>query len=112
MARGGYRPGSGRPKSSQTAAKVAGARPRIPAGLKRGRPWVTPLEYMLAVVNDPNADLARRDRMAVAAAPFTHPRVAEARYGKKDAEKDRAEERAEDEKYATPATPPKLVINN
>lgn len=33
-----------------------------------------PLEYMLEVMNDPTADQARRDRMAMAAAPFLHAR--------------------------------------
>jgi hypothetical protein len=31
---------------------------------------------MLAVLHDPKADADRRDRMAVAAAPFVHPRLA------------------------------------
>ena len=43
-----------------------------------------PLEYMLAVMNDPAADEARRDRMAMAAAPYCHPRVAYTVKGKKD----------------------------
>jgi len=37
---------------------------------------LTPLQYMLAVLRDPNTDPDRRDRMAVAAAPFCHPRLA------------------------------------
>jgi len=36
------------------------------------RAWQTPLQYLLTVMNDPAADPARRDRMAVAAAPFVH----------------------------------------
>ena len=32
-----------------------------------------PLDYMLAVIRDPNATQQRRDRMAVAAAPYCHP---------------------------------------
>lgn len=34
----------------------------------------TPLEYMLAVMNDRSADNFRRDRMAMAAAPYVHSR--------------------------------------
>jgi hypothetical protein len=60
MPRGGFRPGAGRPKGSKTA-----------------RPGVAPLEYMLAVMNDVAADDARRDRMAIAAAPFVHARSAQ-----------------------------------
>jgi len=43
----------------------------------------TPLDYMLYVMNDPSADVARRDRMAIAAAPFVHARADEAPLGKK-----------------------------
>ena len=37
---------------------------------------MTPLEYLLAVLNDPEADPIRRDRAAIAAAPFCHPKAA------------------------------------
>jgi len=39
---------------------------------------VTPLDYMMAVVKDPNAHPLRRDTMAIAAAPFVHPKPAPA----------------------------------
>ena len=45
-----------------------------------------PLDYMLAVMRDPTADPARRDRMAIAAAPLCHARVSDLRLGKKEAE--------------------------
>jgi hypothetical protein len=35
----------------------------------------TPLEHMLAVLHDESADKDRRDRMAVAAAPYIHPKL-------------------------------------
>jgi hypothetical protein len=35
-----------------------------------------PLDYMLRIMRDPNADDARRDAMAKAAAPFVHPHLA------------------------------------
>jgi len=38
---------------------------------------------MLHVMNDPSADVARRDRMAIAAAPFVHARAGDAPMGKK-----------------------------
>jgi hypothetical protein len=45
---------------------------------------MTPLEYMLAVMRDADADLVRRDRMAMAAAPYCHSRMADDRIGKKE----------------------------
>lgn len=45
---------------------------------------VTPLEYMLAVVNDDLADIGRRDRMAIAAAPYVHVRADAKPMGKKE----------------------------
>jgi len=64
MPRGGARPGAGRkPKSSQPLKAYVG-----PEGL--------PLEYMLAVMRDPEADPRRRDRMAEGAAPYLHRRLA------------------------------------
>jgi phage terminase small subunit len=41
-------------------------------------------------MNDPTADETRRDRMAIAAASFCHPRVSDTRIGKKDQEADAA----------------------
>jgi hypothetical protein len=95
MARGGYRAGAGRPKGSKTVRASA-----ISADLQRAakKSGMTPLEYMLSVMNNPKVDQSRRDRMAVAAAPFCHPRVADNRFGKKDA----AAEAAETEGEGTP----------
>jgi hypothetical protein len=44
---------------------------------------MTPLEYMLGVINDVGADEARRDRMAQAAAPYVHPKAEAETQGKK-----------------------------
>ena len=74
---GGYQPGAGRPKKS-----VAVTPPLYVIGSEPG-PNQTPLEYMLAVMNDPSAPVMRRDRMAMAAAPYLHPKAAEER-GKKE----------------------------
>jgi phage terminase small subunit len=48
--------------------------------------------------------------MAIAAMPFVHPRAAE--QGKKEQAKDRAAQASKTGKFATPPTPPKLVVNN
>ena len=61
-------------------AKVAAA-PVAPVVIPPG--GQTPLEYMLAVINDQSADQARRDRMAQAAAPYVHPRACSEGEGKK-----------------------------
>lgn len=104
MARGGYRPGAGRPKGSTKKAKEEAAQraavqpPEVNAGDK------TPLEYMLAVMNDPEVDAARRDRMAIAAAPFQHARVGE--NNKREEKKDAAKEAAAG-RFA-PSAPPML----
>jgi hypothetical protein len=34
-----------------------------------------PLDYMLTVMRDPKADGKRRDAMAIAAAPYLHPKL-------------------------------------
>ena len=47
-----------------------------------------PLEYMLKVMNDPNEEKDRRDRMAIAACPYLHPRAVE--MGKKETAEERA----------------------
>jgi hypothetical protein len=36
---------------------------------------ILPLDYMLSVVRDANADPKRRDAMAMAAGPYLHPKV-------------------------------------
>jgi hypothetical protein len=40
------------------------------------RAGATPLEYMLKVMRNTRADSERRDRMAIAAAPYVHPKLA------------------------------------
>lgn len=64
MSRGGVRPGAGRPR------KLPPIAPDVQAGA--ANIGMSPLDYMLAVMRDPTADPARRDRMAQAAAPYVH----------------------------------------
>jgi hypothetical protein len=68
MTRGGYRPGAGRPKGSSAKASASdenGEQDETPT-------WELPVAYMLRVMNDPRADAARRDRVAIALAPYLH----------------------------------------
>lgn len=108
MARGGYRPGAGRPKGTTKAAAKADA----PAAIKREakKAGLTPLDYMLQVMNDAEADDARRDRMAIAAAPFVHVKPAEVQGGVKAERQKRGEEVASSGgRFSAPSPPLRLV---
>lgn len=64
---GGKRPGAGRkPGSKALATRQA---------IEAAGAGELPLEYMLKVMRDPNADDKRRDQMAIAAASYLHPRL-------------------------------------
>lgn len=68
MARGGKRPGAGRPRGAvQRATKEARA--------KAAASGETPLDHMLRVMRNEKADEKRRDSMAVAAAPYVHAKL-------------------------------------
>jgi hypothetical protein len=69
MAKGGKRPGAGRPPGSKTKKSVAIALAAAAAG-------ESPLEYLLRVMRDPSVDDDVRRASAIAAAPFVHPRLA------------------------------------
>lgn len=96
MARGGYRVGAGRPKGSgkgkarpqhaapQARPAVAAPDASVSTSETIAQARKLPLAYMLDVMNDPEVDQARRDRMAIAAAPFVHRRAAEEEKGKKE----------------------------
>jgi hypothetical protein len=66
---GGTRKGSGRPKGELALRTQLIAERVLADGL-------TPLEYMLTILRDPTIDYRRRDTMAIAAAPYVHPRLA------------------------------------
>ncbi len=128
MARGGARVGAGRPRKPDSLRSIAAAKralkatpktktvkksaPAKPPKTKPEAPAVLdeiePLAYMLKVMNDPGIDPSRRDRMAVAAAPYLHPKVGES--GKK-VKTQQAAKAAGTGKFA-PAEPPKLVVSN
>lgn len=54
-------------------------------------PGISPLDYMLSVIRDETATAERRDRMAIAAAPYCHPKIADITKGKKDQQAETAE---------------------
>jgi hypothetical protein len=64
---GGARPGAGRPRGSVSSRHVD-----LVAAMMDGRKM--PLEYLMDVMADPEADEKRRDWAAEKAAAFLHPR--------------------------------------
>lgn len=71
---GGSRPGAGRKKGKPNkvvAVRRQANREAVDAAKAAGE---TPLEYMLNVMRTSDDD-KRRDAMAIAAAPFIHPRL-------------------------------------
>src|SRR4051812_35174201 len=100
---GSPRPGAGRPPG----------RPRRELDLSdygpRG-PFVNSLEFAMAVINDPDVLLDAKIRIAIAAMPFQHAKLAEQPATKRtDAES--AAEAAAKGRFAAPAGP-KLAVNN
>ena len=69
MARGGARPGSGRPKG------VPNKRHKV---IVEDPSELTPVAWMLAVLRDPEAEQHRRDTMAIQSAPYCHARLSAA----------------------------------
>ncbi len=65
------------PGTAKTGGRQRGTRNRrtLETIEKAAAQGPLPLEHMLKVMNDPNADNERRDRMAVAAAPYVHPKL-------------------------------------
>lgn len=68
MARGGKRPGAGRPKGTGNKVSEAAKKKALEGG-------ISPLEYMLDVMRDVSADRSERMDAAKAAAPYVHPRL-------------------------------------
>lgn len=68
MKQGGFRAGSGRPKGS--GGNIRLKEEQIEKEAKRV--GLSPLQYMISVMNDPDVDPIRRDRMATCAAPYCH----------------------------------------
>ncbi len=91
----------------ELAAEVNGEKP--PATIETGE-TVTPLELILKGMNDPNESKETRYRLAIAAAPFVHPRKGEG-LGKKDEKNERAA-RAGSGKFRSSAPPLLKVVGS
>jgi hypothetical protein len=68
MARGGQRPGAGRPAGASNRRTIEQVEAVKASGL-------TPLEYLTGVYQDPTADEAKRIDAAKAAAPYVHAKL-------------------------------------
>lgn len=68
MARGGNRPGAGRPAGASNKRTLEQVEAIEASGL-------TPLEYLTSVYQDINADEAKRIDAAKAAAPYVHAKL-------------------------------------
>jgi hypothetical protein len=68
MARGGNRPGAGRPKGAANVKTIEQVEAIRAEGL-------TPLEYLTSVYRDHNADENKRIDAAKAAAPYVHAKL-------------------------------------
>lgn len=104
---GGARPGAGRkPKSPQEPAQAVAQGPAkaeaVPA--VHGQ---DPLDFLLAVQNNPHAPLKDRIRAAVAAAQYKHTKLHDG--GKKEAASGKASQAAVG-RFSTPAAPPRLAV--
>jgi hypothetical protein len=64
-------------RGRKTGGRQKGARNRATAEARAAAEakGILPLDYMLSVMRDANTDAKRRDAMAMAAAPYLHPKV-------------------------------------
>jgi hypothetical protein len=69
MAKGGKRPGAGRPNGAKS-------RKTREVAVQSAAQGITPLEYMMQVMRNKRLPASRRDEMAKSAAPYMHPRLA------------------------------------
>lgn len=100
---GGKRPGAGRKKGGKN--EKPSFKTTVIEEAAAGN--LSPLAYMLKVMNDPSMPPERRDKMAVSAAPYCHARKGEGT-GKKEEQKEKAKAAGKG-KFA-PSRPPGLAL--
>lgn len=120
MARGGFRPGAGRPKGARTATKqerkvvktleAAAADPEAAQDRPRTA-FKTALDFAMDVINDPVQPMDAKVRLAIAAMPFQNPKLEAVGTGKKERQQEEAKDLARNGKFSTP-TGPRLAVNN
>jgi hypothetical protein len=86
-------------RGRKTGGRQKGARNRATAEARAAAEakGILPLDYMLSVMRDANAESKRRDAMAMAAAPYLHPKVS-------PVESAKPEQRSDAEKFGIRVT--------
>lgn len=79
MPSGGARPGAGRPKGSKTRVRDDAATSSPPAPYRPVINGISPLDFLLSVMQAPDAPFAYRLEAAKLAAPYVHPKIAAAK---------------------------------
>jgi hypothetical protein len=113
MARGGSRPGAGRPAGlpmvSRRVREIAAV---IKAGKDRGEvTHATALEFAMSVINDPAEPIEAKIRLAVAAMPFQHAKLEPRPIGKKEEAAAAAETAGQGSEWGDDLTAPASAVN-
>lgn len=109
MPNGGYRPGAGRPKTKPPVEPLVSG--DVETRLQSGRPYESSLEFAMSVINDPLVPLEPKIRLAIAAMPFQHAKIAEQPASKRSERAIDAAEEAAAGVFAVP-TGPRLAVRN
>lgn len=72
----------------------------MPLHRERHPPAGSPLEYLIRLMNDTEAEPARRDRAAISLLPYTHPRLSDVRLSQKTLAQEAAQALDENSEWA------------
>src|SRR5215471_18539927 len=106
MSSGGYRPGSGRPRTDINGLSSTEYMPK--PGTNNEYERKSPLEYLVDLYNDVTADVQRRDRAAIAALPFLHRHMA--KMTKAEEKQDRLDA-LQDDRFVPRVVPKRQVLD-
>jgi len=111
MARGGFRPGAGRPKGTKTTKEIKAMEAALESAPAGSPNFKTAKEFAMWVINNEKVDLDSRLKAMQAVLPFTDARVADAAPGKKEQKAQAAKDATAAGRFAVPL-PPKLAVDN
>lgn len=114
MARGGARPGAGRPPGSKKARSERIAKEVSSAGAPPpdAKAFADAEQFLMSVINDPSVPREDKLRAAQAVIPFQKPKLADKPAGKKQEAADRAASATGGANPFAPRPAPKLAIDN